>query len=64
MLLALMVGALATTEVKRTFADQAVQEQWTYEGPATPENLVRKEWFTRAASAVGSRSTAGSSSMA
>ncbi|MCP4804996.1 MAG: hypothetical protein GY913_17025 [Proteobacteria bacterium] len=33
------------TEDRRTYADQSVQERWTWDGEKTDETLVKKEWF-------------------
>ncbi len=44
----LIVGlslAASITEDRRTYADQAVQERWTWQDEKSPERLVHKEWF-------------------
>ncbi len=44
----LLIGlslAASITEDRRTYADQTVQERWTWAEQKSPEQLVRKEWF-------------------
>jgi hypothetical protein len=47
MLWTLLSAALAAeiTEDRRTYADQTVQERWTWLDEKSPESLLRKEWF-------------------
>ena len=37
--------AASVTEDRRIYADQTVQERWTWQDEKTQEALVRKEWF-------------------
>jgi antitoxin component YwqK of YwqJK toxin-antitoxin module len=45
--LASLSAALAApvVDIRRTYADQTVQERWTWDDTQAPENLVSKEWF-------------------
>lgn len=37
--------AASVTEDRRSYADQRVQERWTWQDEKTQEALIRKEWF-------------------